>query len=744
MIGKTGEMQEPSTKLESERTDGDSIIESPSESPQLIRTETVFRSRSMNFAQQGKFTYPSGSTPLPGYTIKRGIGSGGFGEVYFALSDAGKEVALKRIQRNLDIELRGVRQCLNLKHLNLISLWDIRSNEAGESWVVMEYVPGPSLRDLIESHPGGIPKQQVEVWFSSTAAGVAYLHDQGIVHRDLKPANIFFDEDQQVIKIGDYGLSKFISCSRRSGQTETVGTFHYMAPEIGKGIYGKEIDIYALGILLFEMLTGDVPFKGESTQEIIMKHLTADPELDLLPDEFRDVLRRSMKKDPQHRFSNVHEMIDALPWSNTEKRPKSQTANAQVDSTEFISGILIDDVNVELVREGIVLGPLQETKPEVKQEMIQFIETRQAANYNSTTVAGNPEPIAEAVKGGFSQISNWWYTATLSTPVKVIILIAAAMFIMTNTHWLLPVSLVLGGIYLAYYAIRSLFIQPQTNRTEGLAHPATWVKGLDKTIDSIDQALAKDCSPTHQRATPRQATKRESQKREQEFCRQYLAKQTAGVRITELFGSMLIATIACILFNLLAINLGERQFEGTLNLETLATYGWLTLSAITACWGLLITSKCWEHRQGDAWLRRLTMCGIGCLTGLASFSLASFLHLDLTNPLGSLGESSTTDSLANYQGTPLMKHLLIFTLLFALLRWWKQADPVRKTRLSIWSVGSGLIWVVILSYALGTNPFWYAIIALAISSSTQLGAPWLSPSTRREIVSSFMNETRAA
>ena len=142
-----------------------------------------------------KFSYPSGSKPLEGYTIKRGIGIGGFGEVYFALSDAGKEVALKKIQRNLDVELRGVRQCLNLKHVNLISLWDIRINEYGESWVVMEYVPGPSLRDTVEAYPKGMPEDQVKTWFSSTASGVAYLHEHGIVHRDLKPGNIFCDQD---------------------------------------------------------------------------------------------------------------------------------------------------------------------------------------------------------------------------------------------------------------------------------------------------------------------------------------------------------------------------------------------------------------------------------------------------------------------------------------------------------------------------------------------------------------------
>ena len=89
-----------------------------------------------------KFAYPSGSRPLEGYTVKRGIGRGGFGEVYYATSDAGKEVALKLIRRNLDIELRGVTQCLNLKHPNLLALFDIRQDDQGDSWVVMEYVGG--------------------------------------------------------------------------------------------------------------------------------------------------------------------------------------------------------------------------------------------------------------------------------------------------------------------------------------------------------------------------------------------------------------------------------------------------------------------------------------------------------------------------------------------------------------------------------------------------------------------------
>ncbi len=134
-----------------------------------------------------RFAYATGSRPLDGYTIKRGIGIGGFGEVYFALSDAGKEVALKRIQRSMDVEVRGASQCLNLKHQNLISLFDIKYDDEGQAWVVMEFVAGESLKDVIERNPNGMPEEEVLPWFRGIAHGVAYLHDHGIIHRDLKP-----------------------------------------------------------------------------------------------------------------------------------------------------------------------------------------------------------------------------------------------------------------------------------------------------------------------------------------------------------------------------------------------------------------------------------------------------------------------------------------------------------------------------------------------------------------------------
>ncbi len=218
---------------------------------------------------------------------------------------------MKLIRRNLDVELRGVTQCLNLKHPNLVGLFDIKQDELGDSWVVMEYVAGDCLEDVVTKHPEGVPREDAMAWFHGIAAGVAYLHDHGIVHRDLKPGNIFCDEG--LVKIGDYGLSKFISASRRSGQTESVGTVHYMAPEIGNGRYGKEIDIYALGIILYEMLTGRVPFEGESVGEVLMKHLTAEPDLSGVEEPYRSAIARTLTKAPEGRLQSVGELAALLP-----------------------------------------------------------------------------------------------------------------------------------------------------------------------------------------------------------------------------------------------------------------------------------------------------------------------------------------------------------------------------------------------------------------------------------------------
>jgi serine/threonine protein kinase len=662
-----------------------------------------------------KFLYPSGSTPLEGYTLKRGIGIGGFGEVYFALSDAGKEVALKRIQRNLDIELRGVRQCLNLKHVNLISLWDIRTNEAGESWVVMEYVPGKSLREMLELYPEGLPEDQVKIWLASTAAGVTYLHDHGIVHRDLKPGNIFCDEDEQVIKIGDYGLSKFISCSRRSGQTESVGTFHYMAPEIGKGVYGKEIDIYALGIILFEMLTGRVPFDGESSQEIMMKHLTADPDLTGLPEEFVAPITKCLVKDPDERYSNVPELLADLPWKDIAQNshnivtrhsigpmgaaPKVNLVDARSDARE------VPTVQPMLIRhefnkksEDIVFGELRDTSPGERngQTIVPVVNEVEIVSQSAATSPGGPnEPIARVLHLGAQNVGAWWNGNTWPTPLKIFALVLSGVVVVLNAKMILPIGLGLGLCYLVYYLVRS------------------W---MDKPDHVVEEGLRK--------------TKAEIKQEELGRLRAHLAMKDFGDRSAELLGSVLISTVAAIFVCSLGLLVGGVAMKPSI--ETQAEFVWMTLTSCIACWSMLSFSKFWEHRNGDSWLRRVAMAGIGLGVGVFAYFIGSVLGIDF-GALRSQASYIGNEALPHFSMPLLPAYLMFFTVLFGILRWWKQADPTRGTRLNLWAVGLGLVWAVVFSHLLGFEPVRNGIIAIAVSVAMQIAAPWLNPQVRQTI-----------
>ncbi len=704
-----------------------------------------------------KFSYPSGSKTLEGYTIKRGIGIGGFGEVYFALSDAGKEVALKKIQRNLDVELRGVRQCLNLKHVNLISLWDIKVNEYGESWVVMEYVPGPSLRDTIEANPGGMSEADVKIWFSSTASGVAYLHEHGIVHRDLKPGNIFCDSDEQVIKIGDYGLSKFISCSRRSGQTEAVGTFHYMAPEIGNGIYGKEIDIYALGIILFEMLTGDVPYDGESAQEIVMKHMTAEPDLSAAPVEFRELIAKSLLKDPGHRYNTVQEMVADLPWPEiaaasgnivsqnsigpmvaqaskkltadypgpNHSQPKTEDQDSDQSSSNETSiqnptervqlppaivqgGAVVDSP-------GINFGELRDSRQQAEdvaaisagaaedpvKAISQTGNSSQANNNlllsNSVAVSGGAvsggaaNKISIAQTGGWSGLLQRWDNASASIPIRLGLMAIAGIAVIQNSRWLLPLVLVAGVAYLADQVARR------------------WV-GANRL---------------HPPENSRQNQSLLS-------VRDWIGRRPGIDRLTELVGSLLIGAVSCIILTLLGFALTGKL--GGASLEPWAKCVWLTATSVLATWALLSIGKCWEHhRKGGQVACRLTMMVVGLAIGAFAYFAAGSCDINLAQMATEDFQTLQTQRFV-FAGIPVFAaYLIFFAVLFGILPWWRQSDPIRRTRISILNVSICLVVAAVLSHLLSVALTGNCILAVVISISVQLASPWYHPNNREEI-----------
>ena len=643
-----------------------------------------------------KFQYATGSSPLEGYTIKRGIGRGGFGEVYFATSDAGKELALKHIERNMEVELRGVKQCLNLKHPNLIDLYDIRYDDQGDAWVVMEYVAGSSLKDTIDRNPNGLPLDQVNFWFRGIAAGTAYLHQHGIVHRDLKPGNIF--DDGGTGKIGDYGLSKFISTSRRSAQTESVGTFHYMAPEIGKGIYGKEIDIYALGIILYEMVTGRVPFEGESSQEIIMKHLTADPDLSGIPQPFRAIVQRALQKDPNKRYSSVADMLASL--AGTKSGPGAPA------SAFALPNIVTEPVYIGDDEDEIKLGPLQE-KPILAQvvgKAVSASHKQVSASHKHAAPPVRParqpdEPIARAFRHGWQRLAHWWNHGPLTTPLKIGLLVIVAIVAIFNGPWIMAGAVLLGSIYLVYLGIRVL--------THALRAPAP----------------ATALADVHQTGWHPQAW--------DERGRALLGMKTAGDRVGELTGSMLAAAAIALVLTVVMTAIGGEALDNSPN--SMAGPAWLWLMTTLGSWLVLGAGKFCERSSGEQMRRRFGMLALGLVFGAIAFASSEFLMvrfhdgISIASPLG----NDLARHMFNADGAPrIASFLTYFGLIFLTIGWWKQTDPLRTSRLRI-----GPILIVIFAawawwFLLGFPQPWGFMLVAAISITAQLSAPWLSQQER--------------
>jgi len=680
-----------------------------------------------------RFTYPSGSRPLEGYTIKRGVGRGGFGEVYFAVSDAGKEVALKLIRRNLEVELRGVTQCLNLKHANLIDLYDIRTDENDDRWVVMEYVSGDSLEDLIGRRPQGMPLEEALRLFDGICAGVAYLHDHGIVHRDLKPANIFIDEG--VIKIGDYGLSKFISCSRRSGQTESVGTVHYMAPEIANGRYGREIDAYALGIILYEMITGHVPFEGESVGEVLMKHLTAEPDLSALAEPFRSVVQSAMAKDPERRINNAAQMAAML-------RGVAPAAISDVGAVYSPGGGATSSSNNPAGAPAALFGHAAQangSRPPFQSAFVEFFHRR-------------PEPVWSGLIRGWHAMGDDLRFDQWSTFHRF----AAAALLTLLAVFFSPLWLALLGVFAASYVLYRVFrvgvqictVAPASMATELTPAPsatsvpepsAAGISALQplRPITGAATTLSRQ-RPWRRRVAPswRQAAHAQ------------LGARTARERASALFGSLLAASIIAPVAALLVCVLTQESVSGEFFL-------WSAIVATMGSWAVIVPAQLTEGRLEDHAPLRFVQLLLGVLLGLAAYGLASSMYLKLPvnddvifPPTHSAFTSIFNDRVRNIvwqtegmtsqwrEGAislPPSMYAAYFGFLFVLPRWWRLAEWTRSSHVSLWAV----VWSGFLGFFV--SMFWWfpqplgLLLAGAIAFTVQLSSPWLSPSRRKAL-----------
>ena len=260
------------------------------------------------------------------YDVERPLGSGGMGEVYLARDmTLGRDVALKLLRSQFandrDSAERFKREALSaarLSHPNIVQVYDRGDTEDGTSYIAMEYVPGGTLKDRI-TQEGPLDAKVAASYGYQVAGALGAAHDKGLVHRDIKPQNVLITENGEA-KVADFGIARAVSAATGS-QTQTgtiLGTAGYMSPEqaLGKPATPKS-DLYSLGVVLYEALTGGLPFTAENPIAVSMKHVNEPPVPPqalnpTVPDGMNDVVLKLLAKDPDDRYEGAEALAEDL------------------------------------------------------------------------------------------------------------------------------------------------------------------------------------------------------------------------------------------------------------------------------------------------------------------------------------------------------------------------------------------------------------------------------------------------
>ena len=265
------------------------------------------------------------------YQVIRSIGEGGMANVYLAYDTIlDRNVAVKVLRGDLATDEKFVRRFQReamsasaLSHPNIVEMYDVGEDD-GNYFIVMEYIDGKTLKNLIKKRGALTVAEVVDIMLQLTSA-ISCAHDSYIIHRDIKPQNVMILDDGRV-KITDFGIAIASNASELTQTNSVMGSVHYLPPEQanGAGATAKS-DIYSLGILMFELLTGKLPFKGENAVEIALKQMkeqipsvcAINPEI---PQSIENVILKACAKNPKNRYDNVKDMYNDIKTALDEDR----------------------------------------------------------------------------------------------------------------------------------------------------------------------------------------------------------------------------------------------------------------------------------------------------------------------------------------------------------------------------------------------------------------------------------------
>ncbi|MFT2693218.1 Stk1 family PASTA domain-containing Ser/Thr kinase [Clavibacter zhangzhiyongii] len=256
------------------------------------------------------------------YQVRSRIARGGMATVYVATDlRLERRVAVKVMHGHLaddsafrDRFIQEARSAARLAHPNVVNVFD-QGQDSDMAYLVMEYLPGMTLRELLQEYERLTPEQTLDI-LEAVLSGLAAAHKAGIVHRDLKPENVLLADDGR-IKIGDFGLARAVSANTATGQA-LLGTIAYLSPElVTRGIADTRSDIYAVGIMMYEMLAGEQPFKGEQPMQIAYQHAndqvpTPSIANASVPVELDELVLWATARDPEQRPRDARALLDEL------------------------------------------------------------------------------------------------------------------------------------------------------------------------------------------------------------------------------------------------------------------------------------------------------------------------------------------------------------------------------------------------------------------------------------------------
>ena len=253
------------------------------------------------------------------YEIIRSIGEGGMANVYLGYDTIlDRNVAIKILRGDLSNDEKFVRRfqrealsASSLAHPNIVEVYDV-GEDNGLYYIVMEYIEGKTLKQLLKKRGTLTLSEAIDIMLQLTD-GMAHAHDSYIIHRDLKPQNVMIKDDGQ-IKITDFGIAMALNSTQLTQTNSVMGSVHYLPPEqaSGKGCTTKS-DIYSMGIIFYELLSGSLPFKGDNAVEIALKHMR-DPLPSLrednpaIPQSIENIIRKATAKNPKNRYDDVKSM----------------------------------------------------------------------------------------------------------------------------------------------------------------------------------------------------------------------------------------------------------------------------------------------------------------------------------------------------------------------------------------------------------------------------------------------------